>query len=174
MQIIGLVGLTCSGKTTALNYFKSNNWITIDLGDIIRETYYTSQSNENIFEWTIKTHNLYGNSWSLLKAIDRIRIQDNTKLVFSGIRFEEQLKILRLIDKDFSLINILAEKEMRFQRFKNRNRGDSGVSRDDFEMKDFIELNKYHIKSIIPKCNLEIFNNGNLKDFEKELLGKIK
>lgn len=172
MRIIGISGLTCSGKSTALQLFKIQGWQTVDIGEIIRDTYSLINAKEDIFKFTIDTHNSFGKNWSLIKALDHLVLNENSKIAISGIRYKEQVDIIRKLDKCNNHIYINSDKDIRLDRFYRRRRDDTGPSLLDFEAKEAIELDNYDLEKVYQLSKVKISNNASLLDF-KNLLNKI-
>lgn len=169
MKLIGISGLTCSGKSTLINLI-DKPCIKIDLGNIIRDTFAKNNVNEiSIFEFTIASHNIYGKSWSLCKALDQIPNSYNGLVIISGIRFLSQLNILQRIDNNYKLIFLEAKNDKRLERYLQRKRSDLTVSVKGFEYKEKIELENYDVPEIKKRSHIMLKNNFDIIDLKNEL-----
>jgi dephospho-CoA kinase len=164
MKVLGICGLTCSGKSSLVELLEEYS-IRIELGDIIRRTFEINNFNEaDVYDFTLNSHECFGKTWSLAKALDSIPTNYDGLVIFSGIRFLNQVKLLQLIDSDFKLIYIEADTQIRKDRFIRRNRKDSLNTIHGFEKIEKMEFENYDLPKLRKLSNWIIQNNGNINN----------
>lgn len=168
MKIIGLAGYTCSGKSTALEYFISLGWHKVDIGEVIRETHHKYFTEVNIMDFTLRTHEIYGNNWSVLKGLGQIH-PNTENIVVAGIRFMDQINLLRKYSNKLILIHLKSGVDQRTTRFLTRNRTDTLSLQMNLNEKDEFERKHFEIEEVIKQCHIVINNDSTIMDLNKNL-----
>lgn len=170
--ILAIVGLPGSGKTEAANYFKGKGLPIISLGKIIND--YISQHNlkhtiENHKKIALDMREKYGKAAMIILNETKINeaFKKNNIVVIEGMRsFEEYLYLKKKFpQKKVFLLGIHADKEIRWERIKNRR------SRSDLkgEERDLHELINLNMGSTIAFCDYLIKNNFSKEEFYDKL-----
>ena len=141
---IGVTGLFCSGKDTFANYLKSKGFEHISLSDILREELMKRNveiTRENLQRIGNELRKTRGND--ILARLTLEKINPEKKYVITSIRNPLEIKKLAS-SKNFVLVNIDSNQEMRFKRMQSRQRNE----KDPSTFEEFIES---EAKELIPK-----------------------
>ncbi|KAJ5075962.1 hypothetical protein M0811_06824 [Anaeramoeba ignava] len=177
-KIIGLCGLNCSGKTTALKFFESKGYYTFSLSDIIRQELRDGNkqiTRENMRVCGNDLRKELGEGCLAKKALELIsKKTDFQNFIVDSIRHPEEVKELRK-NKAFTLLCVSSPVEERFKRMIQRKRDDD----DPITLEKFIEQEKKEFESSDPsaqqnKATMELAdqvveNLGSTEDFEEKL-----
>lgn len=117
--IIGLVGASGSGKTTAAAYFKKQGFYSITLSDYIKKQFL--KTGKERFSKKLLQH--IGNQMRLRSgpqilaqlALEDIGRQKKSQVVIDGIRNPAEIAFLKTSD-NFFLLGIVAKPRVRYQR----------------------------------------------------------
>lgn len=121
--ITGLVGLPGAGKTTAALYFERKGYYRVTLSDFIkdeaRKKGITSFTRETLQDFGNTMREVYGPQILAQLAHKKIREMNVKKAVIDGIRNLYEVAYLS-VENNFSLVGIVAQPRIRFERMKNR------------------------------------------------------
>lgn len=171
LKIIGLTGLSCSGKTYFAKEIQENFSVKIiQLGEYIRK----NADNEEFISIKENTENFknfsIGNFFE--DTIEYCR-RNSVPLIVDSIRTLEDLRFFSNKSDEFILV-FIAEKEcIRYERNLKRKRLDDCVSYDEFVTKSIQEMD-FGLKELIPKANYCVCLSQPTDKQIMEIFSKIK
>lgn len=173
MLIIGAIGPIGSGKDTILQIiFETFDFEIISIGDIVREL--TKErglgcTRENLQQTSLMYFNKYGRDFFPKKAIEIIEKNGYENVCISGIRTCRDVEVLKSqYGNKFILIDVEADKNIRFNRLKNRNEERDPKNYSEFLYQDDSE-EKFQLSKAIQLSDYTIDNKGSLEDLKNDL-----
>jgi len=180
--VIGLTGLASSGKGTVSNYLvKKYNFVKLVFSDILKEEaekrgllktknieeqkYILSKLGEKLRKETGK--------WDILaeKLIEKIKSKNFEKVVIDGFRAIEEVKLFRKNFKDFYLIFIDVDENVRFSR---RKLEDQKTDIKDFKARDRENIENLGLGKVIELANFKVDNNTGLENLYNQVDNVLK
>lgn len=175
--IIGITGAFGSGKTTAAGFFEKKGFRRITLAELLEE----EARKRGIVKITRKILQDIGNQWRekygtgilAKKALALLEKVHAEKAVVEGIRNTGEIEELRRSSK-FSLIAIVSDKKVRFERLKKLKRREK-LTRELFNKLDKRDAGVgqketgLQVNACIKKAEVFIENNGSLEEFKEKL-----
>lgn len=177
-HIIGITGAFGSGKTTAAKFFSKNGYELATLSSILEKV-----AEERGLPLTRKVLQDIGNEMREEAGIGILmeKVLANNlskKLVIDGLRnLGEVLELKK--NKNSTLLAIVADKKVRFDRLKNLKRREQ-LTPDIFNKLDMRDLGVnekvtgLQTALCIALSDVFIDSNGGVKDFEKDLTKFLK
>jgi len=147
--IIGLTGKNGSGKGEVVNMLKGLNFDFYSLSDVLRDELKNNNqeiTRENLIQTGNDLRKKYGPGVLADKVMQALQVDKN--YVIDSIRNPAEVQSLRR-NKNFTLINIDASPEIRFERIKTRSR-----ESDPTTFNDFLELEKKEAAGDVHSQNL--------------------
>ncbi|MCJ7579656.1 MAG: AAA family ATPase [Candidatus Aminicenantes bacterium] len=171
MRIIGLTGTNGSGKGAAAEYFISKGYAFFSLSDVIRE-----ELKKDGFEPTRDNLIRKGNELRSSGGADFLARQVMKKVegkaVIDSIRNPEEVRFLKS-NKNFILLAIDADAELRYERVKKRGRNESAATLQEFIKKEDEEKTENPMQQQLHTCfemaDFKILNEGSLVDLTNKL-----
>lgn len=121
-MIIGITGLSASGKDTVAKIFEQKGFANFSLSDIIRE-YCRQQgqvtTRENLIAAGKYLRETYGNDHLPSQVIKKIREQEIKNAVIVSLRHPDEIRLLKK-EPDFKLVIVESPIEVRFARTQVR------------------------------------------------------
>jgi len=170
-KIIGITGLPASGKTEAANFIKKMGIPSINMGDVVREE---AKDLKNIGEFSDYLRNKEGMDAIAKRCIPKIekiiseRGENLKYLLIEGIRNIEEVDLFRSLTDEFILINITADKSVRFERILRRGRDDASEDIESFDERDRRELG-WGLEKVMDNADIVITNNSSLTDLKNKI-----
>lgn len=175
--LLGLTGAFGSGKTTASSFFVENGFERITLSSFL-EIALRQRSDAPI---TRKALQDLGNEWRMQfgagilaqKALDYISEKNIEFAVIDGIRNLSEIEVLRQ-QQYFSLIAVVTNRMVRFERLKKNPRRES-LTWDIFRELDYRDLgvgekeNGLQAGLCIALADIFVDNNGSVEMFKEKL-----
>ncbi|OWT32625.1 hypothetical protein BGI41_06715 [Methanobrevibacter sp. 87.7] len=173
VNVIGISGLSGSGKTLISTKAKEKGAIVVKMGDMVREE--AIKRNEDLRVTSIalrKEHGKYAVANLTIKKVKSlIEMEDdlsNKLIIIEGIRSPYEVSLFKDNFNDFKVVTIFAPPSIRFERLKMRNRSDDSQKFEDFKKRDQDELS-FGIGSVIAESDKMIINEGTLESFESKI-----
>ena len=171
MKIIGLTGTNGSGKGAAAEYFISKGYAFYSLSDVIRENL-----KKDGLELTRDNLIRKGNELRSLGGADFLAKQVMEKVegdaVIDSIRNPEEVRFLKS-HKNFILLAIDADVELRYERVKKRGRIESASTLQEFIKKEAEEKTSNPTQQQLHICfgmaDFFVLNEGSLADLNNKL-----
>ncbi|MEM5835315.1 MAG: AAA family ATPase [Candidatus Aenigmatarchaeota archaeon] len=172
MIVIGIVGLIGAGKDTAAKYIEEKYGYTpISFSELVHEKVKEEglePTRENLQNIAKKYREKYGMDYFAKLAVEKALNSGKDKIILKELRRREDVEYPKRFFKDFYIIEIYANKKIRFKRLKER-----ATKKDPKTWKDFLEQEKKEellgFHEAIKYSDFKIKNNGRLK----ELYSKI-
>jgi dephospho-CoA kinase len=182
LKIIGVCGKIGSGKDTFADYLvRKHGFVKITMGNMILNEMQTQGIKDidrfKMQQFSDESKKKLGKDVWARACVDYARKNQFRRVVISGIRDSSELNYFRLtLAKDFVLVCINSEQEIRFKRAKARK------SLKDMEtFADFIrqEVDEAKLFDLYNNCQADYrFDNSNLVielySFAEDVLTKLK
>ncbi len=137
-MIIGLTGSYCSGKDTVAEYLlNKRGFLHFSLSDELRKVLKSKNiepTRENLIRIGTELRTKEGNGILAKMALEKMKGESD--YIVTSIRHPSEVEELKK-NKTFTLINVDAPAELRFERMKKRNR-----KGDPETFKEFLEMEK--------------------------------
>ena len=170
MRVMGVSGLPGSGKSLVSEIAIEKGAMIISMGDIIREE--AKKRNEPTKETAKNLRKEYGDYIVAELTIKKIKkILDKgfeNSIIIEGIRSPYEVKLFRQNFKDFIILSIFANPDLRFERIKSRQREDDTTNYDEFVGRDEREL-KFCMGTVISLSNKIIINEGTVESYTEKI-----
>lgn len=171
-QIIAIVGMAGSGKSVASSYLEKKGYERIHFGNIIidqlrGEGLELNPKNEKMVRERLRKERGMGILAELLLPTIREKLKNKNIVLDSLYCWEEFLILQKEYSKNMKLIGILTDKEMRYERMKNRKY--RPFSYQEAKERDISEIEDLSKGSVIAFADYYIYNSGNLDDYYQRL-----
>lgn len=182
-MIIGLVGTSGAGKSTAAKYLKKQNFYYIELSAFLKK----EAKKQGIKKITKKLlqdignefRNTYGSAVLAQKAYENIKENRVRKAIIDGIRNLAEIEFLEKI-KNFYLLGINTEPRIRYNRIiasRGKKYIGSYANFLNIEKRDSHLGNKeagLRVKECLKKALVLIDNNSSIEDFYRKIDGFVE
>lgn len=170
-KLVAIVGMCGSGKSIATLFFESKGYSKIYFGGITYEKMKEENipyTPENDNKMRVKIRNEYGMGAYAILSLPKIKEQiKKSNVVIDGLYSWDEYKILKDEFPHIKLIAIVVDKEIRYERLKNRiNRN---YSIDESIKRDLNEIEKIAKGGPIAYADYFILNNYSLEEYKKKL-----
>lgn len=169
MDIISLVGLPGSGKSTVAQLLKKYGYAVVRLGDITDHELRLRELDPNDENAAIVLKDLREKIGpDVYVKLSMPEIEKYDKVVIDGVRNWEEVQTLR---NEFlygmRLIAITADEEVRHQRLMERPT--RSLTKEECVRRDKREIEELRINDTISNAELAIVNNGTIAELEHKL-----
>jgi len=180
MKIIAFTGLPFSGKSEAVKIAQEMNIPVIRIGDMVwKETTKRGLklSDNNVGMIADSMRKEHGMDIWAKRTLEKIKLfKDIKKIVIDGIRNIEEIEAFKKeLDKDFLLIAVQVNDDIRYKRAINRRREDDSIDLKLIKKRDKRELS-WGLGNVIASAEIVVSNEGSLEEFEqkiKKILNKL-
>jgi len=174
-MFIGFTGPNAAGKGEAVKYLVDRHkFIAHSLSDIIRSEAKTrglEPARENLIAIGNELREKEGPAVLAKRTVEKIK--NAPQAVIDSIRNPKEIEELRKSLKDFKLIGISADINVRFERAKKRGRIGDGITPEEFKKQEEKENTKDENAQQLNKCyetaDIKIDNSGTVE----ELYGRL-
>ena len=184
MIIVGVTGLSGSGKDTVAEYLQAKGFMAASLSDRIREECTKREWPLNRDTLTRVGNELrenFGLSVLAKRSLEMIKNSGQDKFVLTSIRHPAEVEFLRS-QGGFFLLMVSVPIEIRFERIKGLHRiGDEELTLEKFKEQEARELagsaSQQQLLKVMELSDFKIDNSGSLEETQKqveEVLEKIK
>lgn len=179
-MIIGVVGMTGSGKSKVSDYLVSKGFSFLRLGqitlDIVKERgLEPKEENERpIREEMREKHGMAAYAVLNIPKIDELR-KDNTNIVLDGLySWEEYLEFKKAYGNEFLCLAVYSSPKERYSRLENRT-FDPAKDKDmrfrpttavESQSRDYAEIENLHKAGPIAMADYTIINDGTIEELE--------
>lgn len=170
-KIIGFIGKQASGKTTAASSLSDDIPVVV-MGDCVREEtkqrgYPLTEKNIGMVANDLREKN--GMDAVAELAIPKIKQKETKVVAIDGIRGKAEVDAYRReFGEKFVSIAILASRDTRFNRIKQRERSDDATTWNRFLEKEEREEN-WGLNEAIEEADYTIKNETTLPSFKKKI-----
>lgn len=173
MVIIGLTGLSGSGKDIVASYLKDKGFAYYSLSDIVREecqkrgleTY-----RDNLIEIANQLRAEHGPTVLARRTLAKIRENRDKDAVVVSIRNPSEVEELKK-EPSFRLISVTAPVELRYQRISSRGRPEDAVSLEKFKEQEEREMagsaTQQQLRKVMGMADYTVVNEGTREELEK-------
>ena len=170
-KLVAIVGMCGSGKSIATLFFESKGYSKIYFGGITYEKMKEENipyTPENDNKMRVKIRNEYGMGAYAILSLPKIKEQiKKSNVVIDGLYSWDEYKILKDEFPHIKLVAIIVDKEIRYERLKNRiNRN---YSIDESIKRDLNENEKTAKGGPIAYADYFILNNYSLEEYKEKL-----
>ena len=138
MKIMGISGLPGSGKGLVSEIAVQNGAIVISMGDIIRkEAKKRGETTKETAQNLRKEHGQYIVAELTIKEIKEILEEGYDKsIIVEGIRSPFEVNLFKENFDNFMILSVFANRKLRFERIKSRQREDDTTDYEIFVQRD--------------------------------------
>lgn len=170
-KLVAIVGMCGSGKSIATLFFESKGYSKIYFGGITYEKMKEENipyTPENDNKMRVKIRNEYGMGAYAILSLPKIKEQiKKSNVVIDGLYSWDEYKILKDEFPHIKLVAIIVDKEIRYERLKNRiNRS---YSFNESIKRDLNEIEKTAKGGPIAYADYFILNNYSLEEYKEKL-----
>jgi dephospho-CoA kinase len=171
--ILGFVGQIASGKGTAVEYLKEkHNASTYRFSSMLRDVLdrlYLNQSRENMQKLSSILRSNFGEDTLARVMAEDVKNDQNNLIAIDGVRRPSDVAYLKDVS-GFTLVNITANMEKRFERITNRteNTDDAKKTMEEF-IADHAREPEQKIAEIAASAPITIDNNGDFNELYEQL-----
>ena len=174
MKIIAFTGMPASGKSEAVQLAKDKGIPVIRMGDLVwEETQRQGKAlnDKNVGSVASSMRKEYGMDIWAKRTFEKIHsLKKSSHLVIDGVRNMEEIEYFKKeLGSDFFVVAIDASDELRRKRAIARGRTDDSKNLKDLEERDKREI-RWGLQKVIADADIIIPNNGNLDQFQKQVL----
>ncbi|MBJ23415.1 MAG: dephospho-CoA kinase [Euryarchaeota archaeon] len=181
-KVVAICGMPGSGKGELSRIANENGIPVLSMGDMIRaeaENRGLEETPGNIGLVVVSLRGQFGEqilAERLLPSIENLSLASVPIILIEGIRGTAEADVFKNHWGDnFSLLGLISDEEIRWQRILLRGRGEDG-DREDFATRNTRER-KWGLAELIENSEYKIENNSTLDDLEIEFktwLEKLK
>ena len=168
MRLLIVTGMPGTGKEEFLKVAEEMNVPFIRMGDVVRETYESSDKSMSVGEFASAERERHGYDIWAKRSLERM--SGNIFLV-DGCRSMDEVNAFRSLTDDVTLIAIHSSPEARYARLIKRNRDDAPSTLDEFMERDEREMN-WGLAKIMALSDVTVPNESTLEEF-RELSGEL-
>lgn len=170
MKIMGISGLPGSGKGLVSEIALQKGAMVISMGDIIRkEAKKRGESTKETAQNLRKEHGQYIVAELTIKEIKEILEEGFDKsIIVEGIRSPFEVNLFKENFDNFMILSVFANRKLRFERIKSRQREDDTTDYEIFVQRDQRELD-FGIGVVISLSDKIIINESDMESYEKEI-----
>ncbi len=184
VKIIGLTGTMGSGKYVIMDHLKQKfNCFYVKISNVLRNEMEKRKGRldrKTLQDSGDEMRKKYGGYILAKVSIDYLP-RNKELIVIDGIRNPGEIDYLRkTFGKDFVLIAVDSQPELRFERLKNRNRSDDPKMWEEFLEMDArdqgIDQPEYgqQTRKCMEKADFTIVNNGSLEEFQASIADTVQ
>lgn len=170
MRIMGISGLSGSGKALISEMATERGAMIVSMGDIIRRE--AKKRGETTKETSQNLRREYGDyivAELTIKEIQKILDEGfESSIIVDGIRSPHEVKLFKENFEDFMVLSVFANQKIRFERIKARKRDDDTTDISTFNERDQREL-EFGIGDVISLSDKIIINESDLKSYENKI-----
>jgi dephospho-CoA kinase len=173
--IVCITGMPGAGKTTVAEVLKSDGFMILNMGDVVREEAKKRRlplDDASLGKLMLKLRRDLGPGAIAHLIAERIREREkhgaSSPVAIDGLRSMQEVDVLR----KYGMVKVLAihaPKEARFRFLKGRKRTDAPRSQGEFDSRDKREIG-VGIGEAISFSDSVITNDGTIKDLQKRAL----
>lgn len=170
MKIIGIAGLPGSGKTEALEIFKSKGIPVFNMGDVVTKIEPARRGIREINEFVenqIRTdlRKKYGDDAVAMLIAKEVEKKKHDNVAIAGIHSFSEIDYFKKKFGSVVIVAIEASKETRLKRLSKRKI--RPLTKEEFEQREIHD--RYDILEIIEKSDYKVNNDCAMKEFEEAL-----
>ncbi|MFP3951361.1 MAG: AAA family ATPase [Candidatus Bathyarchaeia archaeon] len=168
-EVILITGMPGSGKTTASNLMKEKGYQTITMGDVIRgiaDARGIEPTQTNLGELAEEIRKKRGDAAVAEECFKLIEKAHSERIAIDGIRSLDEVEAFRRVFRA-RLVAVHSRPKIRFNRLRNRGRGDDPDTWRKFTERDRREL-EFGIGSAIALADHMLVNEDGIKSLREK------
>ena len=170
-NLIAIVGMCGSGKSTATAFFKENGYKVIYFGEVtinklIEENLKINSENEQMMRERLREELGMG-AYAIILLEEIKKSLENNNVVLDGVYSWSELKILNDNFPNLKVIAIVTDRNLRYSRLKKRN--NRPFTDDESEKRDISEIENIEKGGPIAYADYYITNNSDINEYSKRL-----
>lgn len=163
-KIVCLIGKTSSGKTTLSKHFiRHFNYQVFEIGDYVRRAYSNIFTDKTLLEFA-NSYYTEGKLTFFLKSAIEDSLSCKNNILFVGIRTLEEIKYLKSVYPNITIILINCSDENREKRYYKLS-----IDKDSFQKRNQIENIWMHDLLNFTTPDYVIFNDGTLSELYQQI-----
>lgn len=178
-MIIGITGKNCSGKGEVAKFLVNGGFEYFSLSDVLRDELESRKeppSRENLIAIGNELRKSYGAGVLAERILEKVRVDAHA--VVDSVRNPFEVEALRR-RRDFHLISVEADPEVRFERTLERKRDGDPATYDEFLDVERREANTsdpttQQMDRTAEMADAVIFNNSTIEDLHEQVRQVIK
>lgn len=178
--VIGITGLTGSGKDTVAEYLKTKGFFYSSLSDRIREECTVRGlpiDRDNLIAVGNDLREKFGHDILAKRSMEKLTNEGIGRAIFVSIRHPKEAEYLKA-QSGFYLLFVEAPIELRYKRNGQRGRPEDFVSFEKFkeqeERERFGSAAQQQIDKVIAMADYTIVNEGTVEELNKQVEEIIK
>ena len=170
MQVMGISGMPGSGKSLVSEIAAEKGAIIVSMGDIVREeAKKRGESSKETARNLRKEHGQYIIAELTIKKIKNLESEGiKNPIIVEGIRSHHEVEMFKENFKNFIILSIFANPNLRFERLQNRMREDDSKDYAEFVKRDQMELD-FGIGNVISLSDKIIINESDLESYTQKI-----
>lgn len=182
VQVLAFVGAPAAGKTEAASVAKELGIPVVTMGDVVREELRRrnlplSDANAGgIANELREREGMDAIAKRCIPLIKGITLTDTERgksakavIVIDGIRGVAEVETFKkAFGTDFVLVRIEAPLDLRYERIKNRGRGDDSLNTEEFKEREERE-NRWGMGEAMEKADKIVKNEGSLEGLKEQI-----
>ena len=167
---MGISGLPGSGKSLVSEIAEEKGAIIVSMGDIVREeAKKRGESSKETARNLRKEHGQYIIAELTIKKIKNLENEGiENPIIVEGIRSHHEVEMFKENFKNFIILSIFANPNLRFERLQNRMREDDSKDYAEFVKRDQMELD-FGIGNVISLSDKIIINESDLESYTQKI-----
>ena len=170
-KIVAIVGMCGSGKSVACEYYEKRGYKSVYFGGITLEELKKDGLDitpENEKNKRTELRNNYGMGAYAILSVSKIdEYIKNSNVVIDGLYSWDELVILKEKYENLSVIAIVVDKELRYNRLAKRDV--RPYTYEEAKARDINEIENMAKGGPIAYADYFILNNGDMENYNKEL-----
>jgi len=175
-KILAVVGMAGSGKSEAIKYLQDKfSWPKIYLGKytferIKKEGLEVNYENEKIAREKIRNeHGMGAYAKLALPELNKLLEENSTVLIESLYSWEEYKILKDTFGDNFNVLAVHASPLVRFERLLNRRNERPMSNKEEFQERDYSEIENTDKGGPIARADFHIINELNIDNLYKEI-----
>jgi len=172
MKVIGIVGLIGAGKDTAAKYIETKyGYKPISYSELVHEKVKEENlepTRENLQMIAKKYRERYGFDYFARLAVEKALSSGEEKIILKELRRKEDVEFPKSVFKNFYVIEIYANKKIRFERLLKRKSQKDPKTWEEFLMQEENEK-KLGFHEALKYADFRVENNGSLEELFSNL-----
>ena len=171
-MIVCITGMPGAGKTMAADFLRDERrFKIIEMGDIVRDLMTERGldiNNVSLRGFASRLREEHGDDAVAKMLVSKVKGLGGD-IAITGVRSVSEIECFRQALRDISVIGIIAPKDMRYVRLRDRGRKDDLKSMDEFEFREEKEKG-FGVQGAVDAADYIITNTGTLEDLKANMM----
>lgn len=174
MIVLGITGTIGSGKGVVSDYLhKKHGFKVFNMGDIARDLARkegkkgTRKNLQNIY---VKYKSKFSKNYFIKKMVEKVKSSGFERVIIDGVRGPWDYDVPKKeFGKEFRLIKVDAEPELRFKRMKKRRRVGFPKTIEKFREEEKREYSIFKMEKTFEKADFIFDNSSSVEELHKQI-----